>query len=151
MNTLTTQHAIRFSGLSFVIKGEHELRYRQNSKMMFFVYLGTRGRSVRFGQLREAMEHLINETAKAEVRQKRHDFIRSLSTLDIIKHPDFAYARFQPSGLGNYYNLYWRSSESPTGIELAGGCSEEEWERLSKLAGKQTQYLSPTENRCSAK
>lgn len=147
MNTLTTQHNVTINGHQFTIKGKHQYAYAQKSKMIFFLYLGTRGRSVYFGQLREAAEHLIKETAAQKVRDERHEYIKSMGTREKIAHKDFAYARFQFSSYGNYYNIYWRSSESPTGVEQVGGCDEKEWERLSTELGKSNQYLSPTEGR----
>lgn len=65
--------------------------------------------------------------------------------IDFIKSTDFAYARFKPSGLGDYYSLYKKDPSSPTGVSLAFGLEVEQWERLSKEAGRSNQYLAPSE------
>ena len=65
--------------------------------------------------------------------------------IDFIKSSEFAYARFKFSGLGDYYSLYKKDESSPTGVSLAFGIEVEQWERLSKEAGRSNQYLGPSE------
>jgi len=70
---------------------------------------------------------------------------------DAISSPNFKYARFIESGLGNYYNLYHKDDTSPTGVSLVGGCSEKIWEQVSKETGNSHNYYSPTENKMTAR
>lgn len=65
--------------------------------------------------------------------------------LAFLKSSEFAYARFRPSGLGNYYSIYKKDLTSPTAVSLAFGLSEEDWDRLSKEAKRSNQYLAPGE------
>jgi hypothetical protein len=68
-----------------------------------------------------------------------------------INSTNFKYARFTPSELGNYYNIYHNDNTSPTGVSLVSGCSEKIWEQVSKETRNSHNYLSPTENKMSAR
>ena len=68
-----------------------------------------------------------------------------------VNNPKFKYARFQLSGLGNYYNLYHKDDSSPTGVSLVGSCSEKIWEKVSRETGNSHNYLSPTENKMTTR
>jgi len=70
---------------------------------------------------------------------------------DAIKSSDFAYARFKSSGLGNYYSIYHRNDDSPTGVKLASSCSEETWEKVSSETKNAHNYFSPTESKMTAR
>jgi len=152
INTLKVEHQISYKGLSFTVKGDHELKFAPVSKLRFFVYLGTSGinytpdKHEPYYSLSFLMDYLIDEAAKKVERDAYYAKRQGLTTEQILTHPDFAYARFKTGGLGDYYHLYLKDIHSPTGVSQAGGCSVEEWERLSKATGNEHNYLSPTED-----
>ena len=161
MNTQTTQHQITFKGQVITIKGKHEYKYLQNSKMSFeFSIKGVKSTHIRTigtkskTTFKQILDMLIDDVTKgnkyAEESDKFRDSYKNLSPAEKIAHPNFKYSRFQNSGLGNYYNIYWKNNQSPTGVELVGGCDEKEWETISKETGNQNNYLSPTENKMTA-
>lgn len=158
INSIKTAHSITYKGIVVRIEGKHEYRFDRNSRMRFTYYTNGMGRS--YGSknkysLKQILDELIVDSKKEIVRKEKSDAFRalyqSLSTHEKIAHSNFAYARFQSSGLGNYYNIYWKSDLSPTGVELVGGCDEQEWESISKATGNSHNYYSPTENRMSAR
>lgn len=91
------------------------------------------------------MDKLILDHKKDQARKARTEFLKSLSNEELVKHPNFAYARLKASMSGNYYSIYWKDSESPTGVDLVGSCPEWEWEAISRKHGVSHHYLSPTE------
>ena len=155
---VTTQHTINYKGNVIVIKGKHESKFATKSKMDFSIHCENQG--VSFGTkstktFRERLDYLLNSVSEAKAYKVKSDAFKtlhqSLSTAEKIAHSNFAYARFQKNSGGNYYNIYWRSQLSPTGVELIGGCTESEWETISKATSNSHNYYSPTENRMSAR
>jgi hypothetical protein len=155
-NTLTTTHNITYKGHKVVINGTPETNFGP-MKLVFSYHIGNRG--ISYGsknkyKLSVKLDTLIENIEKDNAYQEKAAAFRALyNTLTPagkIAHPNFAYARFNPSELGNYYNIYWRSEQSPTGVELVGGCSVPEWEEASKASGNSHNYLSPTEGKRTA-
>lgn len=153
-----TKHTINYKGHSIRIEGNHRYSYQLDSKMTFTLWCKvTEGVENGYGygydktRLRECLDALLKRVSESLERKKKtsafRDLHASLSTEGKIAHPNFAYTRFQNSSLGNYYNIYWRSELSPTGVELVGGCNETEWEVISKETNNTNNYYSPTENR----
>jgi len=105
----------------------------------------------------EKIAHQIEHNAYNAYRELHKDCSQSpcnscmQGILNNINSPNFAYARFTPCGLGNYYKIYHRDNTSPTGVILAGGCSEKIWEQISKKTGNSHNYYSPSENKMSAR
>lgn len=88
----------------------------------------------------------MSERLSKQTRSKAlHDLADSLTTLEKIEHPNFAYARYKVYSNGPCYVIYWKDQDSPTGVCSVDGCSSNEWEEFSKLANKQNQYLAPSE------
>ena len=149
-----TQHTITYKGRVVKIIGEHEYRYAPVSKMEFGLYhenMGLIHSPKSKLSLREKLDEFIvkldKEKARLEKSKAFKDAHSNLTVAEKIAHANFAYSRFQKSEFGNYYNIYWKSELSPTGIELVGGCTEREWEDASKESGNSHNYLSPTEGR----
>ena len=139
-------HKLDYKGYRFHLYWKSE--GRQVAKALYLVDKNrTEGYLFRTGSIRYRMEELVESAKDHKRRTERLEYVRSLSASELIGHENFAYARFKPSGLGNYYQLYWRSPESPTGVESVGGVTEAEWEKISKALGKSHCYLSPTEGR----
>jgi len=157
---VTAKHTINYGGLVITINGKHESKYATQSKMDFDFWVESEKRGASFGRkstlsFREKLDFLVESVREAKAYKEKSDSFKalhqSLSLSEKMAHANFAYARFQPSTLGNYYNLYWKSQQSPTGVELIGGCSESDWEAIGKATGNSHNYYSPTENRMSAR
>jgi len=151
---VTTQHTVIYQGYTITINGAHELKFSTASKMEFNFRCGKHG--VTFSpkstlKFKEKLEYLIGKVVEADEYAAAalafKNLYCNLTKTEKITHPYFKYARFQTGYSGDYYNIYWRSSLSPTGVELVGGCTVEEWDSISKATGKINNYYSPTENR----
>lgn len=156
---VTTKHLVIYKGFNVTINGKHELKFAKKSKMDFGFWVESEMRGVNFGSastksLREKLDCLVKTITEAKEYKEKSDSFRgqheNLSVYEKITHKNFAYARFQNSSYGNYYNIYWKSQPSPTGVELVGGCTESEWETISKQTGNTHNYYSPTENKMTA-
>jgi hypothetical protein len=55
------------------------------------------------------MDKLILDHKKDQARKARSEFLKSLSNEELVKHPNFAYARLKTSMSGNYYSIYWKT------------------------------------------
>lgn len=157
---VTAKHTINYRGLIVTINGKHEYKFSPASKMDFSFWVEAEQRGISFGTkskltLREKLDSLVKSISDAKAYKQKSDAFRtlhnSLTVAEKIAHSNFAYARFQPGTLGNYYNLYWKSQLSPTGVELIGGCTETEWETISNATGNSHNYYSPTENKMTAR
>ena len=94
-----------------------------------------------FETCREMAHERIKEIWLFSLTEKEREILKS------IKREDFAYARFY-KGFSDYpdtYAFYFEDDSSPTGVVQGGGCTAQEWEKLSKIAEKNNEYLSPTE------
>lgn len=85
-----------------------------------------------------------------EVRGEEHDLIALTvksfkKAVELVSHPQYAYSR-QKNG---YVNIYVRDQNSPTGVSLAGGISDDLDFLLDALG--RTGQLSPTEDLRTAK
>ncbi len=159
--SVKTTHTVKYKGFVFTIKGFHQYKFATNSKLMFefslagkcdrvIITIGTKSKTT-FKQVFDILiASVIENDREFDKRTAFKDMHTGLSISEKIAHKNFAYARFQPSGLGNYYNIYWKSPVSPTGVESVGGCSEEEWETISKATGNSHNYYSPTECKMTA-
>lgn len=157
---VTAKHTINYSGLVVTIKGKHECKFATKSKMDFSFWVDAEQRGASFGtkstlSFKGKLDFLVKSINDAKAYRAKSDAFRnmyeSLSTAEKISHSNFAYARFQNSTLGNYYTIYWKSQLSPSGVESVGGCSETEWEIISKATGNSHNYYSPTENKMTAR
>jgi len=155
---VTTTHKITYKGHLIIIKGYHEQKFNRFSKMAFSFNWGQGGLTFgngSFKNLSDKLDQCVATIEKNEAYALKSDAFKalhsSLTTAEKIGHLNFAYSRFQSSSYGNFYNIYWRSELSPTGVELVGGCSETEWEVISKETGNSHNYYSPTENKMSAR
>ena len=155
---VTTSHKITYKGHLITVKGYHEQKFNRLSKMAFSFNWGQGGLTFgngSFKNLRDKLDQCVATIEKNETYASKSAAFKalhsSLTTAEKIGNPNFAYLRFQSSIYGNFYNIYWRSKLSPTGVELVGGCSESEWESISKETGNSHNYYSPTENRMSAR
>lgn len=144
-------HKINYNGIQFEV-GLFEMK---NNKIQMHqqVYLAViwsddGWESGAWGS-RRPLRLCLNEMSSRVIKRKRskelYALAGSLTKIEKIKHPNFAYARFKSYGGLSYYNIYWKDSDSPTGVGAVDGCTPEEWEELSKLANKENQYLAPNE------
>jgi len=153
-NGIKTTHLVIFEGRQFEIRGYHELRYLHNSKFTYQVWTkqdenNSHGLTITPGKkLGQIFRELITRVEKSEANGKKYRaFENAYTALDNagkISDSRFAYARFVIGyNLGDYYNLYWRFDDSPTGVLCVGACSAVEWEEISQLVGQSHNYLEP--------
>lgn len=142
MNTLTVIHNFTFNGFNFCLKGAHLQRFATKSKLTFNLWLDNHAINItsKFG-LRDAINFLIKDVEARRVRELYYLSRKNLTIDQILTHPDFAYARYK----GKYYSLYLKDRYSPSSVSLAGSCTIEQWEQLSKLYKVTNYYLSPSE------
>jgi len=142
MNTLTVTNNFTFNGFNFCLKGMHLQKFAPQSKLSFNLWLDNHAINItsKFG-LRDAIDFLIKDIEVRRIRELYYSSRKNLTIDQILSHSDFAYARYK----GEYYNLYLKDKYSPSGVSLAGSCTIDQWERLSKVYNVANNYLSPSE------
>lgn len=134
-------------------KGENSTFNSTTSKEFFFMakFVFNTGSVVEFMMVEPRVEYANIPTM--ELSYSDTDKARNLAyeeykrVFDMINSDGFLYSRSK----GSYCNLYGKDENSPTGVNLLGGCSSFELaDNIATLLNKGTS-LSPTENLMTAR
>ena len=154
-NLVKTIHRLSIDGYSFEIIGEHEYKFKKDSKMDFSIFL-LRENGNKSGQhfynripnVRAVVKELIANEQVCKDRAIYNHRFDGMDLEQVMRHEDFRYGRIISGyNLPNYVNIYCADKNSPTGVRYVKSCSESEFDRVAAITNNSHNYFIGGEGR----